>query len=117
MDAVFNDRREVWPVNVPNRGAIQGLSGDLVVEAPGFVDRHGAAPLASGSLPRHVAGLVEMPGSIQALTAEAAWGGTRRDAMRALVSHPLVLDLRKAEAMYDEMSAAHREYLPERLLR
>jgi 6-phospho-beta-glucosidase len=52
----------------------------------------------------------------QALTAEAAWKGTRRDAVRALASNPLVLSLTKAEAIYDEMAAAHRDFLPERLV-
>jgi len=116
MDAVFNDRQEIWPVNVPNMGAIGNFSDDLVVEVPGFVDRHGVAPLASGRLPRHLSGLVEMLAEYQALTAEAAWHGTRLDAVRALASHPLVLDLRRAETLYAEMSAAHRAYLPARLL-
>ena len=56
MDAVFNDRKEVWPVNVPNRGAIADFPDDLVVEVPGYVDREGVAPLAQGHLPRQVAG-------------------------------------------------------------
>ena len=54
-------------------------------------------PLAMGHLPRHVVGLVKMLGEYQALTAEAAWSGTRLDAVRALASHPLVLSLHKAE--------------------
>src|SRR5713101_7091240 len=41
IDAVFNDRKEVWPVNVPNRGAIVDFPDDLVVEVPGYVDRGG----------------------------------------------------------------------------
>src|SRR2546421_560164 len=47
----------------------------------------------------------------------ARWRGNRRDAIRALASHPLVFSLHKAEAIYDELAAAHRQYLPERLLR
>ena len=52
----------------------------------------------------------------QALTAEAAWSGDRRDGIRALASHPLVLTLPKAEALYDEMAAAHAAHLPARLV-
>jgi 6-phospho-beta-glucosidase len=117
IDAVFNDRKEVWPVNVPNRGALPDFPGDLVVEVPGYVDRGGATPLAQGRLPRHLVGLVKMLGEYQALAAEAAWSGTRVDAVRALASNPLVLSLRKAEAIYDEMAAALKGYLPERLLK
>ncbi|HMP42623.1 MAG TPA: hypothetical protein PKA05_19750, partial [Roseiflexaceae bacterium] len=51
IDAVFNDRRETWPVNVPNRGAIADFPADLVVEVPGYVDRHGVRPLVQGHMP------------------------------------------------------------------
>jgi 6-phospho-beta-glucosidase len=115
MDALFNDRKAVWYVNAPNRGSLADFPDDLVVETVGYVDRGGITPLAMGSLPRHVAGLVKMLGEYQALTAEAAWSGTRADALRALASHPLVFSLRTAEAVYDEMAAAHRDYLPQRL--
>jgi 6-phospho-beta-glucosidase len=116
MDAVFNDRKEVWPVNVPGRGALPDFPDDLVVEVPGYIDRHGVQPIAQGHLPRQTAGLVKMLGEYQALAAEAAWSGTRRDAIQALASHPLVFSLPLAETIYDEMAAAHRQYLPERLL-
>ena len=117
MDAIYNDREEVWYVNVPNRGSLADFPDDLVVETQGYVDRNGVTPLVLGALPSHVAGLVKMLGEYQSLTAEAAWSGTRRDAIRALASNPLVMSIHKAEALYDEMAVAHRQYLPERLLR
>ncbi|GAC1432808.1 MAG: 6-phospho-beta-glucosidase [Chloroflexota bacterium] len=117
MDAVFNDRGEVWPVNVPNQGAIADFPDDLVVEVPGYVDAAGVAPITQGRLPRQVAGLVRMLGDYQALAAEAAWSGTRREAIQALASHPLVVSLTKAEVIYDDMAAALKDHLPARLLR
>lgn len=116
MDAIYNDRKEVCYVNVPNQGSIADFPDDLVVETVGYVDRNGVTPLMQGHMPRHVLGLVQMLGEYQALTAEAAWSGNRTDAIRALTSHPFVLSLHKAEALYDEMAAAHSRYLPERLL-
>jgi len=116
MDAIYNDRKEVWPVNVTNRGAIADFPDDVVVETPGFVDRHGVAPIVQGHLPRQVAGLVKMLGEYQAIAAEAAWSGTRVEAIRALASNPLVFSLHKAEAIYDEMAAALKDLLPDRLL-
>src|SRR5947199_3262472 len=107
MDAIYNDRKEVWYVNIPNHGSLADFPDDLVVETTGYVDRNGITPLVQGHLPRHVLGLVQMLGAYQALTAEAAWSGNRRDAIRALASHPLVFSLHKAEAIYDEMAAAH----------
>ncbi len=117
MDAIYNDRKEVWPVNVPNRGAITDFPDDLVVEVPGYVDRNGIVPLVQGSMPPQTVGLVKMLGEYQALAAKAAWSGTRRDAIQALATHPLCFSLRKAEAIYDDMAAALKDYLPERLLR
>ena len=104
-------------MNVPGRGAMPDFPDDLVVEVPGYVDQHGAQPIAQGHMPREVVGLVKMLGQYQALAAEAAWSGTRRDAIRALASHPLVFSLPLAEKIYDELAAAHQQYLPERLLR
>ncbi len=117
MDAIFNDRKEVWPVNVPNKGAIANFPDDLVVEVPGYVDKNGIVPIAAGRLPQQVSGLVEMLGEYQALAAEAAWSGTRREGIQALASNPLVTSLTKAEAIYDEMASALKDYLPARLLR
>ncbi len=118
MDAIFNGKDEVHPVNVPNAGAaLPGFPEDLVVEVQGRCGADGIEPLPSPPLPRHVRGLVEMLGEYQALAAEAAWSGTRTDAVRALCANPLVLRLEVAEQVYDALAAAHRAYLPERLQR
>jgi 6-phospho-beta-glucosidase len=82
MDAIYNDRKEVWPVNVPNHGALPDFPDDMMVEVPGYVDRNGVVPLAQGHLPAPVRGLVKMLGEYQALAAEAAWNGTRRGRSR-----------------------------------
>lgn len=116
IDAIFNDRRQIYPVNVPNRGALPDFPDDLVVEVPGYVERGGITPLVQPHLPRQVVGLVKMLGAYQALAAEAAWSGNRRDAIRALASHPFMRSLDLTEALYDEMAHAHRDYLPARLL-
>jgi len=116
MDAIFNDKGDILPVNVPNQGALPDFDDDLVVEMRGLLDRHGVNRLADGRLPGHVVGLVKMLAEYQALAAEAAWCGRRMDGIRALASNPLVMSLEKAEVIYDEMAAALKDYLPERLL-
>ncbi len=116
MAAVFNNRGTVWAVNVPNRGAIPGFSDELVVEVPGYCDVRGVTPLVQPLLPPQVMGLTHMLAQYQMLAAKAAWDGSRRDAVRALAANPLVISLSKAESLYSEMSAAHKEFLPTRLL-
>ena len=117
MDAIFNDKGETHPVNMPNAGgALPAFPEDLVVEALGRCDAAGIEVLPARPLPRHVRGLVEMLAEYQALAAKAAWSGTRADAVRALYANPLVLNVELAERLYDALAMAHRPYLPERLL-
>ena len=117
MDAVFNDKDEVHPVNVPNRGGVlEGFPEDLVVEVPGRCNAAGIEPLRTKPLPRHLRGLVMMLGEYQALAAEAAWSGSATDAVRALAANPLVMQLDLAERLYGKLAAAHRDLLPERLV-
>jgi 6-phospho-beta-glucosidase len=116
IDAIVNDTGATWPVNVPNHGTLPGFPDDLVVEVPAVVNRRGATPIQQPGLPPSVRGLIQQLGEYQALTADAAWRGGRREAVVALTSNPLVGSLSLAERLYDEMAAAHREYLPARLL-
>jgi len=115
MDAFYNDKNEVWPCNVPNRGAIADFEDGVVVEVPCLVNRHGVRPLGGFRVPKPVRGLLHALGEYQQLTAHAAWSGSRGDALRALVSNPLVPTLPLARSLYDAMSTAHRAHLPERL--
>lgn len=116
IGAVVNDRDEVHPVNVPNRGALPGFPADLVVEVPGRVTGSGVEPLPQPSLPGHVRGLLEMLAEHQVLTADVAWNGTSRDAVRALAANPLVRSLSKAKAIYKQMSVELSHWLPPRLV-
>ena len=116
MDAIYNDRGEVMPVNVPNRGSVPGLPDSLVVETQGRCDATGIHALQMPGLPVHLRGLVEALGEFQQLAADAAWGGDAQDGVRALAAHPLVRSLDVGERLYGEMARAHRAYLPERLL-
>ncbi len=115
--ALANNLPRVLPVNVPNRGAIPDLPDDQVVETFAQVDAAGVFPLALGPLPHPVAGLVQSLAEYQLLAGHAAWEGTRRDAIKALLANPLCRDLEKVDTVYDALAAAHRQYLPERLLR
>jgi alpha-galactosidase len=51
MDALVNNQAGQFQVNVPNRGALEGLPDDVVVEVPAVVDGKGIQPLHVGALP------------------------------------------------------------------
>jgi 6-phospho-beta-glucosidase len=116
MDAVYNDRGETLPVNVPNQGSVPGFPDTLVVETLGRCDASGVRPLPMPGLPTHLRGLVEALGEYQQAAADAAWSGDARDGVRALAAHPLVRSIDLAERLYGEMAAAHRDHLPARLV-
>ena len=54
MDALTNDHQGLFQVNVPNRGALEGIPDDVVVEVPAIVDGKGIQPLHVGALPPKV---------------------------------------------------------------
>jgi 6-phospho-beta-glucosidase len=116
MDAVYNDRGETLPVNVPNQGSVPGFPDTLVVETLGHCDAKGVRPLPMPGLPTHLRGLVEALGEYQQAAADAAWSGDARDGVRALAAHPLVRSIDLAERLYGEMATAHRDHLPARLV-
>jgi 6-phospho-beta-glucosidase len=116
MDAVFNGKDEVHPVNVPNTGEVlEGFPEDLVVEVYGRTTGGWIQVDPQPPLPRHVRGLIEALGEYQYLAGDAGWNGDRRDAIRALCANPLVRTLDRAHSLYDELAAAHADYLPARL--
>jgi alpha-galactosidase len=54
IDALVNDNEGQFQVNVPNRGALEGVPGDVVVEVPAIVSKKGVQPLHVGALPPKV---------------------------------------------------------------
>jgi len=54
IDALVNDERAELQVNVPNRGAIEGVPDDVVVEVSALCSRRGVEPVHVGRLPELV---------------------------------------------------------------
>ncbi|MHB0885646.1 MAG: family 4 glycosyl hydrolase [Bacillota bacterium] len=110
--AIANDTHETYIVNVPNRGAVDGIKYDKVVEVPAVVGRDGARPLVVGRVEPDMLGLMQVVAAYEELTVEAAVEGSREKALRALSIHPLVPSIDVAERILNDYLDAHREYLP-----
>jgi len=119
LRGILNDTGEEWVLNVPNRGTINFLANDRVIEAPCRVDARGATPFVQedGGISLEQRGLICLLSEFEGATAQVALHGNRRDAIKALAANPLVMSYSKAEAVYDDLAAAHAQYLPERLLK
>ena len=92
---------------VPNAGAVEGIEAAAGVEVVCRVDAAGAHPLPVGPIPLAFRGLVQAVKAYETLAVEAAIHQNRSLAIQALLNHPLVGDLATAEALVDEMLAAH----------
>jgi alpha-galactosidase len=66
IDALVNDNRVELQVNVPNRGAIEGIPDDVVVEVPAMCSARGVQPYHVGKLPEALMTNVLYPRLLQA---------------------------------------------------
>ena len=98
-------------VNVPNRGQIDDLPRDAVVECIAQVDKQGVRPLAVGSLPRPAHAVIAPHVARQEAIVEAALTGRRELVLEALATDPLVRDPATVLPMLDELLAANARFL------
>ena len=102
--------------NVPNQGLIDNLPPDCIVEVPCLVDKNGVQPTRVGSLPPHLAGLIQSNINVQRLTVEAALTCKREYIYHAAMLDPHTaaeLDLEQIWSLVDDLIAAHGDWLPE----
>ncbi len=111
--AIAQNRREVHIVNVRNGQALPDLPADCVVEVPAVVGGSNIRPLTMGHLPPTIRGLLAAVKAYEELTIQAAVTGDPNTAKLALLAHPLVPSWDVAVALWDDIKAAHREYLPQ----
>ena len=103
MAAVLSGEPSRFVLNVPNRGAINELPDDAIVEVPCILRGREILRERMGPMPEQVAGLVRQMTAHARLGSEAAVTGDRHLALQALMAHPLVNDIAAAEAMLERL--------------
>jgi alpha-galactosidase len=101
--------------NVANKGLIDNLPAGCTVEVPCLVDKNGIQPVKIGSLPPHLAALMQTNVNVQGLTVEAALTGKREHIYHAAMLDPHTaaeLDLEQIWNMVDDLIEAHGSMLP-----
>jgi 6-phospho-beta-glucosidase len=117
VDAIENDKNEYHVVSVKNNGAIPYMADDDVVEIKCTVNRKGLFPVAiSDPEFPYIKGLMQAVKAYEKLTVRAVMNGSKKDAIAALMVHPLIGDYHKAKAVLNEMLQANEKYLPKGLL-
>ena len=111
IEALSGGRPIRTGLNVPNRGAIDGLRPDDIVEVSCRVDATGIHPIRAGRMPEAQSYLVQSVKHYERLTVEAVRRKSRDLAVEALVAHPLVMSYSRAEPLVANYLAAHAAYV------
>jgi 6-phospho-beta-glucosidase len=113
INSIYNDKRDIQPVNTRNNGAIASIPDESAIEINCVITKEGPRPIAIGDLPVAVRGLVQQINSFERMAAEAAVTGDYHKALVAMTINPLVRSDTIANKMLDEMLEAHKEDLPQ----
>jgi alpha-galactosidase len=113
MAALSGGTAGEFVINIPNRGQINNLPNDVVVECSASVDRRGVHPLALGAIPAAAHAVIAGHVARQELIVESALTGKREPALAALATDPLVTDPSSVGQMLDEMLEANAQFLKE----
>lgn len=106
-----NSGQEELAVNLPDRGLIENLPPETVVEVPATADAKGVHGTGLGRLPPGFAGLLNNQVAVNDLTVEAVLQGSRKLALQALLVDPVVHDAAAAERMLDTMLSLQSGFL------
>jgi alpha-galactosidase len=101
--------------NLPNQDLIDNLPADCYVEVPCLVDKNGVQPTRIGTLPPHLAALMQTNINVQRLTVEAALSGKREHIYHAAMLDPHTaaeLSLDQIWSLVDDLIEAHGDWLP-----
>jgi 6-phospho-beta-glucosidase len=114
IDSLENGKADMHVVNIKNRGALDFMAYDDVVELPALVGAGRVEPIAvKGFANEHIIAMMRTVKAYEKHAVRAALTGDRNEALRAMVIHPIIGDFTTASACFDEMLQAHKEYLPQ----
>src|SRR5690349_15307782 len=99
-------------VNLRNDGTLPFLPDDAVIEVPASVSHAGVTAAPLDPLEPLYAGLVAHVTAYEHLALDAALHGGRQRVFEALLAHPLVGQVDRADGLTDRLIAHNREHLP-----
>jgi 6-phospho-beta-glucosidase len=106
ITGLLSDRPREIVLNVLNKGAIDDLASDDVVEVPCAVDRTGAHPRRTGPLPESVRGLTQAVKAYERTAIRAALEGSLATAQLALLEYPAIAQWEIAGELLTSLKSA-----------
>jgi 6-phospho-beta-glucosidase len=111
LSSILSDRGDVQVLNVRNDGTFDFLPDDHVIEVPARVHASGIAALPVAPLEPDKAALVAHVAGYERLALDAAVHGGRDRVVHAMLAHPLVGQIDRAEKLTDLLLANNAEHL------
>ncbi len=111
--SIVADSGELFPVNVPNRGAIPGMDSDTIVELYARVDRHGFTPLVTPSLPPSILARLNHFAAYQKLVVSGILDKDYHTLLQALSIHPATTSIDRASEIFKAMLEREKEVMGE----
>ena len=112
LRSVLTDSREMFSVNVTNRGLVPGLPDDAALEIPGVATARGLRPVVVPDLSAPLTAILARRLSSVVLAIEAAMTGSRDMVIEAMLADGAVTDTGRAAKLTDELIDAQRAHLP-----
>ncbi|HOE95696.1 MAG TPA: hypothetical protein PLS90_07250 [Candidatus Sumerlaeota bacterium] len=112
--SVLTGRPTTAIINAPNRGQIDNLPDEVVVETLATVSSAAIEPMRCGPLPAAIAALCRLHCAVQELTVRAALAGDRDLLIEAFSLDPLcaAVDFAQIPRLVDDLLEANRPWLP-----
>ena len=107
------DLRKRYLVMVENKGAVENLPDDAMVEIPAYITDRGPEPVRVGKIPTFYKGLIEQQEAVEKLVVEAAIEHSYEKALMAFTLSKTVPSLTVAKQILDDMIEANKDYWPE----
>ncbi|HEX4812778.1 MAG TPA: hypothetical protein VFV66_08495 [Nonomuraea sp.] len=107
------DSREMFSVNVPNRGTVPGLPDDAALEIPGVATARGLRPVSVPDLSAPLTSILARRLTSVSLAVEAAMTGSRDLAVEAVIADGAVTHPDAAARLMDALIAAQKRFLPQ----
>lgn len=111
IDSIVRNSGDLWAVNVPNRGAIQGIDADTVVELYARVDSNGCTPLLTPPLPDSLLARMNQLAAHQKLVVSGILERNLDAIFEALTIHPWTTSIDRARDCFNAMLEEEAEVM------
>lgn len=112
VSSIMNNENKIFLIITENKGAIENLPSDAMVEIPCLVNANGVEPLRVGPIPTFYKGLIENQFAYEKLTVDAYFNNSYDNALKALVLNRTIVDTPKAKAILNDLIEANKSHWP-----